>query len=315
MPILRYLAWFAVVPRARAFVLACALLAEMPAVARADVSRPRLFFTCPQGCFDAYLRQELAAFDIVRAPHLADLQVIIVQQPAGNGGQRFSVSVVRPQGAPDRAALPTRSFVAAAGAPEHVTRQQLLTLILRVLHQELLATPHESAFELRLIPRLEPRAEPHPGAPAGDSWNRWVFAPDLRGEGEGGSGYHSAELTAGFTIRRVTEPSKQRLRAAYSRRFSGYRLEDGSRVRGDVTSWDVRALTAHSRGEHWALGATAVGAASEYENLAGHFHIGPVGRVQRVSLRAERQPAAAGRLPGRCLGELVSRDQQRGGAA
>jgi hypothetical protein len=101
-------------------------------------------------------------------------------------------------------------------------------------------------------------------------------APELQGEGEGGSGYYFVDVAGVLTLRRVTEESKIRLRGSYARHLSGFKLEDGSRIRGDVFSWHGQALYAHSLGRHWALGGVGTVRGSEFENLDKHVHGGPV---------------------------------------
>jgi hypothetical protein len=240
--------------------------------ARAEAPRrPSLFLSCPLECFDTYLRQELSYFDFSRDPRRADITLVIARQPAGSGGERFTVALSR-RGALSRLASPApRSFTMPSGAPPHAARSQLLQSILRLLRDDLRESEHESAFALSL---------PQRGGSAlsalDDPWDYWVITPELRAQGEGGSGYYFVEGSAVLTVRRITASSKLRLRGIYGRRWSGYRLEDGSRIRGDIYGWEGRAIYAHTLGERWALGAVVTGRANEFENLRGHAHGGPL---------------------------------------
>lgn len=238
--------------------------------AQQAVERPRIYLSCPQQCFDPYLRQELSYFDWVRDPHLADVNLVVVRQPAGNGGERFTVTPSVRGGSGEIETRTAMSLVTVAGTSPDAARTQLIQLILRVLHRDLQGTTHADAFELRLPKRDGDRL-----SDLRDPWDYWVIAPELRGGGEGGSGYYFAELTAGLTVRRITDASKLRLRGSYTRDFSGYRLEDGSRIRGDIYSVDSRALYARSLGQHVSLGVVAVARVHQYENLARHVHGGP----------------------------------------
>jgi hypothetical protein len=252
-----------------AFALALGCL--WPYAARADQAPPKLFLSCPQECFDAYLRQELSYFDFARDPYLADVTLVIVRQPAGSGGERFTVTLSRAANEQTSPASPSRSFVAPPGTPAHAARLRLAQTILQLLQAELGGTPHEAAFQLSLPPRdgvaLSRLLDP---------WDYWVVAPELAGEGDGGSGYFFFEGTGALNARRITDLSKLRLRGAYQRQWSSFLLEDGSRVSGDVYGWESRALYAHSIGGHWALGGVAVGRGSQFENLRGHAHGGPL---------------------------------------
>jgi hypothetical protein len=238
-----------------------------------ESDRPKLFLTCPQECFDVYLRQELSYFNFVRDPRQADLNLVIVRQGAGGGGERFSLTVVRRDAAPVAAGRSSAdsSFVAAPGAPTDVARRQLLQLVLRALQSELAGTSHAEALQLSLPPRSGDDL-----SRLGDPWDYWVIAPELRGDSGGVKLIHFGGLTAAITVRRITEPSKLRLRGSYTRWLSGYVLEDGSRVSGDVYGWEGKALYAHSLGSQWALGITATARGNDFENLLGHVRGGPI---------------------------------------
>lgn len=246
----------------------------------APISAPRLFLSCPGECFEDYLRQELSYFDFVRDPHLAGvLTVLVVRQPSGNGGERFTVSLHR-AAAPPALALsgdprpepaPTRSFVGAPGATDHALRQALLQQILRLLQAELAGSKFEGAFELELRPRAAQTLDA-----VSDPWDFWVFAPELRANTEAESGRYFAQLSSSLNSWRITEESKLRLSAALTSSLSGYRLEDGTRVRGTNTDWYGRALFALSLGRHWAAGSVAVASRSDYENTELHVHYAPL---------------------------------------
>ncbi len=118
---------------------------------RAQSGRPRLFLRCTTDCFSTYLQQELSYFDFARDPYLADLTIVVVRQPAGNGGERFTVDLVR--GEPAVAAAPSRSFVVTPGATPDISRRQLAQAVLRSLQQALAGSSDEDSFVLSLPPR------------------------------------------------------------------------------------------------------------------------------------------------------------------
>ncbi|MEY4544346.1 MAG: hypothetical protein RL685_541 [Pseudomonadota bacterium] len=228
--------------------------------------------SCPTGCFADYLRQELSYFDLVRDPHLENvLTLLVVRQPSANGGERFSVSLHRPSGSEPSATALTHSFVGAPGAPEHALRQQLLQVLFRALHIELASSAHDSAFELRLLPRSAESLD-H----VLDPWDFWVLAPELSGHTEAESGRYFAELSSSLNIWRITETTKLRLSATHTVSANGFRLEDGSRVGSRSDQWRLRGLHALSLGEHWALGSVAEARGSDYENLELQVHYGPL---------------------------------------
>ena len=271
-----------------ALSLALDLLAS---VTRAAPPRPKIFLQCPQTCFESYLHEELSYFDFVRATDLADITLVVVRHPAGNGGERFTVRVTQ-------TATPietTRTFTATASATDDDKRSELVQVALRALHAALQTTHHERAFQLRM-----PERDVEALSRRDDPWDYWVLAPELNGAADGEAGHYWAELTGALTVRRITAASKLRIRGSYTRSLSGYDLEEEGWLRGDIYGWDTRGLYALSLGRHWALGVTATTKVSELENLEGHVHSGPIAEAnlfpyaesQRRQLRAAYQVGA-----------------------
>lgn len=255
-----------------ALALAVSWLAGPARAADGDdgARRPRIFLQCVEECFEAYLHQELSYFDFVRAPRLADMTLLIVRQPAGNGGERFTLTIEHAEDAGMRTET-TRTFTTKASTTPHDARDELVQVALRALHTALETTPHERAFQLSL-----PTRDGAVLSALDDPWDYWVITPEIKGEGGGQAGHYWANVTGALTVRRLTDASKLRLRGSYTREQSGYDLGEDGWIRGDNYTWEGRALHAISVGRHVALGATATARASEFENLEGHVHGGPV---------------------------------------
>jgi hypothetical protein len=83
-------------------------------------------------------------------------------------------------------------------------------------------------------------------------------------------------LRGALTVRRITDSSKLRLRGSFGQDLNSYVLESGERVSATVGSWDTRLLLAKSWARHFGLGTVVVGRGSEFENLRGHVHGGPL---------------------------------------
>lgn len=249
-------------------------VAEVPAatapIATHTEPRPKVYLMCPQECFEDYLRQELSYFDLVRDPLLAEFTVLIVRQPAANGGERFSVTISRMNEGQDEGSA-SRSFVSDPAATAAINRSVLRGVVLRGLHVELIGTPYEQAFTVEL-PARDADAVSH----LDDPWNYWVVSPEFSASTDGIGSFFEADFEAGLHVRRITADSKFRNRASYARGFSGYTLEDGSRPRGDVYRWNNRILYSHSLGERLSLGGIVGTWGSEFENTKGHVHGGAV---------------------------------------
>lgn len=256
--------------RACIALLLVALCSCWPVAARAETPRLKLHLTCPQTCFEDYLRQELSYFDIVRDRHQADLTLLVVRQKAASAGERITVQVLSRAGGPanDHVAL-TRP----AAPPEEVRREVLATA-LAALFEASAGTPHQRAFKLSLPQRLDGSL-----SRLADPWDHWVVAPELKGFIDAESNYHFVELHSALTLRRVTERHRLRIRGAYLRRFNSFTLEDGAQVTGDVFEWSGRVTYAHALGERFALGFAASELSNQFANLRGHLHGGPVAEV------------------------------------
>jgi hypothetical protein len=224
--------------------------------------------SCPQTCFEPYLRQELSYFDIVRDRHESDWTALVVRQLAANGGERFTVSL-RPSAA--LASPPPREFLMPPVAQPEAMRKRLLEELLALLYLSQQGSPHAAAFQLSL-----PRREGTALSRLDDPWDYWAISPEVKGFAELQSEFHQAEVTGALTLRRTTERHKLRLRGSYSRQLSRFVLEGGSEVTGDIYAWEGRAIYAHSLGRRWALGFAATERARQGENLRGQLQGGPV---------------------------------------
>ncbi len=234
-------------------------------------ARPRMFLSCATDCFENYLKQELSYFDFTNDPHRANITLVVARQPAGHGGEQFTVSMASTdQGVALKTPVP-RDFTVGRGAQPGQIRQHLLQAMLRVLHDGLRGTAHEQVFVFSL-----PRRDAADLSSLGDPWDYWTFMPQVDLSGEGGSGFYYIEGGAGLTARRITDATKTRLRGTFTRNWNGFKPEGQTLQHGTVSRWEGRGLFAYSLGERWGLGGVGVVRASEYENLKFHVHAGPL---------------------------------------
>ncbi len=235
---------------------------------------PNVFFSCAGECYDAYLKQELSYFRVVRDRHQADVHLIVSRQAAGNGGDRFTVRAVWTEAAGEKYHLLDTSrqdaFIVPPAATSEEAREALAQAVLRLLYDALRNSPRRLDFELRT-----PERSASALSRVSDPWNYFVLVPELMAQGEGGSGYYYADATAALTIRRTTEPWRLRVRGSYTRDVSGFELEDGSKIRASIPSWEARMLSAHALGRHWALGGLLSTWGGQFENYQLHVHGGP----------------------------------------
>jgi hypothetical protein len=250
--------------------------------AAADTAEPppRLYLNCTVECQEPYLRQALSYFDLVRDRYLAEYELLIAAQANASGGTAYTVTLLRRASAAPSTlsaaahtavARGTRQVTRARGQAPSAFREQLLDAALHLLYAETTGSRHQSHFRLSLPPRSNDTL-----ASLVDPWDYWVIIPELTGEGEGGSGYHSVEVGGAVTVRRITDRHKLRLRLGHWQAFSAFVFEDGSAISGNTYGIDSNAVYARSLGDHFALGATGTFRTSKYENLKLHAHYGPV---------------------------------------
>lgn len=279
-----------------AALVVCALL--VTTVAAASSGPPKLFLSCPQGCFEDYLRQELSYFDLVRDRHQAEWTLFIVRQATGNGGERLTVTVFpRAQSLPpsqrrqpssrvrvgevprvdasevlpELAPQIVRELITPPGTSLERQRRELLERVLEALYIGLLPTEHARAFRLEL-----PGRDGVALSSLEDPWDYWVITPQIYAAGNVGRRSYSGYFELGLNLRRITEQDKLMLYADYGRELKRFVLEDGRDVRGNIRNWEFTSQHAHSVGTHWAIGSTFQVEGVEYENLAAHTHLGPV---------------------------------------
>lgn len=240
-------------------------------VAAADTSRPRVFLSCATDCFESYVKQELSYFDFTNHPERADIVLVVARQPAGHGGEQFTVSAVSTEPDARVATTTPTTFTVVRGAQPDQVRTELSQRLLRALYEALHGSVHEGAFRFTLPPRSGDEL-----SSLSDPWDYWTFMPQLNVSGEGGSGFYYVEGAATLTARRITQATKTRLRGSVIRNWNGFKPEGESLQHGTVSQWAARGLFAYSLGERWGLGATTTVRASEYENLASHVHGGPL---------------------------------------
>lgn len=241
-----------------------------PDGAGAEPERPRLFLQCRQECFENFLRQRLSYFDLVRNPQQADFTVLVVPQVGASGGLRRTVSIVR-RSDPPLAPVPPVEAHTPPGATVETQREALLDAIRAALYRALLDTEHQGAFRLSL-----PARDGNALSRLDDPWDYWVLSAALVANGGATSEFHEVQLLSSLGARRITDSDKLRLSIGYKRRFSRYVLDEEPDARVDVAGWTGRALYARSLGSRWAAGSTFVAASDDYENIAAHFHYGPV---------------------------------------
>ena len=214
----------------------------------------------------------------MRDRYQADFAFSVVTQEASNGADSYTVTLRQPSH-PER---PNLVRVVGTDPQESLAsiREKLLDAELRLLFDALRGTPYESTFTLALPRRTDAVIGLVP-----DGWDHWVFAPGVTAEVEAESNFKNVKLTGELRVRRITELSKFLSTTQALWRYTSFTFDDDdageagtsdTQSHGEVTALAQRFMYALSIGEHWALGAIAVGEYNEYSNLKLHVHGAPV---------------------------------------
>lgn len=234
--------------------------------------RPSLYLSCATDCYASFLKQQLDYFDFARDPHDATFIAIVTRQTSSDGGTKLTVQLHGVLGESSGATADLQEAVSfPREAPIEDIRQALLQTIFRLLYARLAGTPHARAFSFSL-----PHRDGRTLSSLPDPWDYWVLTPEVSGFIDAGAAYHFIEIATALTVRRITEQSKFRWRNAFANDVNSYVLSSGERVSGSVSRWDSRLLLARSVHKQFSLGAAIAARGSQFENLAAHFHGGPL---------------------------------------
>jgi hypothetical protein len=229
---------------------------------------PLTYIDCRRRCDDAHWRQHIDFVNHVRDPDLAEVYILITDQPTGGGGRIFTLAFIgrdRFQGYDATLTYSTGQTDTRSEERDGLTGMLKLGLVPYVARTPL--APH-----LDLSFNVPDGAAPRPQA---DPWQNWTF--EIYGGGnlndEATQGQWNARY--GFYANRVTEDWKIRLRPYFNHNARTIRRDDRDDIRVNQRRHGFESYVIRSLGPHFGAGIFAEYITTTIDNLAHGITITP----------------------------------------
>jgi hypothetical protein len=228
-----------------------------PAAARADA--PRVFIDCRR-CDMAHIRQEITFVNYLRDPGMAQVHVLVTDQPTGSGGRMYTLEFT---GLGTFAGVD--NTLAYAAQPTHTSAEERdgLTRMIRLgMITYAARTPLAARLRVSFENGGEGRAEP-----PHDRWSHWTF--EVYGGGNFNTEVRQDAWNAryGFYANRVTEEWKIRLRPYFNHNARVIRRDDADDIRISQRRHGFESYVIRSIGAHWGAGVFADYITTTIDNL------------------------------------------------
>jgi hypothetical protein len=184
----------------------------------------RLYIECTRYdiCNLDYIRNELPVVDFVQDRFAADLHVLIVSQPAGNGGSAHTVMFI---GRGETARQDTLVFYTQPNATEDENRRLMMSHVKLGLMSWLMKTPAASLVDISF---RAPAAKSDSAKKPRDKWNGWVFSVGGRLYLNGDKNYHEHNIGLDASVSKITAAYKTSLSFYHSSAHNKYNYTDGA---------------------------------------------------------------------------------------
>jgi hypothetical protein len=221
--------------------------AEPPAesvVSREDA--PYVYLDCNR-CDSSYIRSEITFVNYVRDRDVAQVHVLITDQPTGSGGRMYTLAFIGQQsfGGVNNT-LSYASLQSNTSAQERAGLTEMLKLGL---------VPY--AARTGLAPQLQLSYEPTGAVTptsGADAWKNWTFEIYGGGNANRESTQSAWNARYGVYANRVTEMWKVRVRPYFNHNVRSIRREDEEEIRTDQRRHGVESYLIRSVGGHWGTG-------------------------------------------------------------
>jgi hypothetical protein len=228
----------------------------------------KVFLDC-EGCFQDFLRTELAFVDFVRDRTEAQVHVLVTTVDTGGGGLEYTVAFIG--GAAFQNVDNTLRTVTTRGDPEDVVRRQLATTmrigLLNYVAQR--GVPPQLDVSVRL------GSEAQRPAVAGDRWNNWVFSVRGSAAFDGEESSREQQIGGGLSADRITPDWKITIGSEFDHETEEFDLDEEDPVKVERRERELQWLIVKGLGEHWSLGADGEIESSTFENTKLAFTLAP----------------------------------------
>lgn len=233
----------------------------------------RVYLDCQRCDFD-FIREEISVVDYVRDPAVADLHVLVTNQPTGAGGQEYTFQFLGRNALANRA--DTLRFVSFQTDSQDEVRRGYAGTFGAGLVRYLAYASQMERVQLGFRAPEGPRAQ---GVPQDDPWNLWVFRTNMSGQIEGESLERSRRVDGSLSASRTTEEFKidMFLRGEYEWEQYDFEQDDGSITSRDASTTEIdgSATAVWSISPHWSWGLSADAGTDSRANQDLYIRGGP----------------------------------------
>jgi hypothetical protein len=250
------------------------ILAPVGALAHAQpapASALAVFLDCRAGCDGDFIRTEITYVNWVRERTVADVHLLITSQPAGAGGEAFTLAFLGQRALAGRG--DTLVFTSIPTATSDERRRGVTQTIAVGLVQFVARTP--AAASLRVSQASVPGATTSQALPSNDPWKAWVFEIGVNGATGGERYYRNREINAELSADRVTLAWKTNFGFEFSYEDDRATVQEFDTL-GNVIleetfrnlqrDWNAEILQVMSVSNHWSVGVQGELAQQTFRN-------------------------------------------------
>jgi hypothetical protein len=226
----------------------------------------RLFLDCSR-CDSAHIRGEITFVNHVRDPNLAQVHVLVTDQPTGGGGRLYTMAFL---GRGDLAGVDnTLTYHSAQSNSTAQERDGLVAILKLGLASYAARTP--------LAPALTLHFEETEGAmatPLYDPWRHWTFEVYGGGNLDFESNQNAWSARYGFYANHVSEEWKVQLRPYFNHSGRVIRRDEGD-VRSKQRRHGFDSYLIRSVGPYWGAGLFGNYLTDTRDNLRHRYTVSP----------------------------------------
>ena len=219
----------------------------------------KVFVDCDECDFD-FLRREIPFVHYVRDRWLAQVHILVTDQPTGSGGREFRLQFIG-QGtlAGQDGEL---GYTSQHDDTEDVERHGLVKTIQFGLMPYIAQTSLASQISIDYKAASATQTVSQPD----DPWNNWIFRIGTAGEFERESQTSEYSLDVDLSAKRITETWKIETEFELDYDEDNFSGDDDS-IKSITNEGELRAHVVHSINPHWSAGAFAGTSATTRENI------------------------------------------------
>lgn len=236
-----------------------------PAASRDDA--PRVYIDCDR-CDMSHVRSVITFVNHVRDPDVAQVYVMVTDQPTGRGGRVYTLSY---RGRGEFVGVENTLSYSSVQTNTSAQERDGLTRMLQLgLVPYVARTPLASQIDLSYTAPAETAERP-----VSDPWSNWTFEVYGGGNLSTESTQSAWNARYGFYANRVTEEWKIRLRPYFNHNARTIRRDDAEDITIDQKRHGFESYVIKSLGDHWGAGVFGSYTTSTIDNVAHGLELAP----------------------------------------